>query len=346
VHEPQVARRPLPLAALALLLVAPLLLRAGWTSVLSAAFLLEFLSAGRVPALTAITPEPARAPLPVPGVAADLYRGAECAASVVGDLAATSGGSAGPPRHDHREAPGGWPGRACSLVLVHGLAPAGKDDPRLTRAARLLARTGAAVAVPTVPGLTRLRLGVDDVEAVVATIASMPAPVRVVGISVGAGPALLAAADPRVRERVTVVLSLGGYASARELARFYVTAHPDLARRFADANPDLMDATARQALATGNLEPLSPELRRRLDALSPARVVGQLRARLLIVHGRDDPAVPFTESLRLAEAARALGPHVVIVGAIGHVEAGARQRLRDLLALWRITRELLADQAR
>jgi len=316
VREPQVARRPLLLAALALLLVAPLLFRAGWTSVLSAAFLLEFLSAGRVPALTAITPEPVRAPLPVPGVAADLYTGAECA----GD---------------------GWRGRACSLVLVHGLAPAGKDDPRLGRAARLLARTGAAVAVPTVPGLTRLSLDAEDVEAVVATIAAMPAPVRVVGISVGAGPALLAAADPRVRDRVALVLSLGGYASARELARFYVTGHPDLARRFAEANPDLMDPTARRALATGDLEHLSPALRRRFDALSPARVVADLRARLLIVHGRDDPAVPFTESLRLAAAARALRPRVVIVGAIAHVEGGGHRRILDLLLLWAITRELL-----
>lgn len=316
-REPEVARRPLLLAVLVLLLVAPLLLRAGWTSVLSAAFLVDFLSQGRVPALTPITAEPVLTPLPIPGVAADLYTGAECA----GD---------------------GWRGRACSLVLVHGLATEGKDDPRLRRAARLLARTGAAVAVPTVPGLTRLRLGPEDVEAVVATIAAMPPPVRIVGVSVGAGPALLAAADPRVRDRVTLVLSLGGYASATELARFYITGHPDLARRFAEANPDWMDATARRALATGDLEHLSPELRRRLDTLSPERVVGQLRARLLIVHGRDDPAVPVTESLRLAEAARALRPRVAIVGAIAHVEGGAYRRVLDLLALWRITRALLA----
>jgi fermentation-respiration switch protein FrsA (DUF1100 family) len=339
VREPQVARRPLLLAALALLLVAPLLLRAGWTSVLSAAFLLEFLSAGRVPALTAITPEPVRAPLPVPGVAADLYTGAECAGYVAD--ARTDAPSAGLPGRSGAAAGDGWRGRACSLVLVHGLAPAGKDDPRLRRAARLLARTGAAVAVPTVPGLTRLSLDAEDVEAVVATIAAMPPPVRVVGISVGAGPALLAAADPRVRDRVALVLSLGGYASARELARFYVTGHPDLARRFAEANPDLMDPTARRALATGDLEHLSPALRRRLDALSPARVVADLRARLLIVHGRDDPAVPFTESLRLAAAARALRPRVVIVGAIAHVEGGGHRQILDLLLLWAVTRELL-----
>jgi pimeloyl-ACP methyl ester carboxylesterase len=284
--------------------------------VVSTAFLAEFLSGGRAPALTRLTAEPTVEPLAVPGVEADLYRGAECA--------------------------GPWPGRACSLVLVHGLAPEGKNDPRLRRAARLLARAGFAVAVPTVRGLTRLRLDEADVATVAATIGAMPAPVRVVGVSVGAGPALLAATDDRIRDRVAVVLTLGGYASARELARFYVTARPEQARDFAAANPDWMDASAREALATGRLDDLSPDLQRRLDALSPELAVGRLRARLLIVHGRDDPAVPFSESLRLAAAAREKAHRVVIIGGITHVEGGALRRGGDLGQLWTVTRELLA----
>jgi len=304
----------------------PLLGRAAWPSVAGAAFLLEFLSGGRVPALSALTTPPSVGPLAVPGVAADLYTGAECAR---------------PP--DERA----WLGRPCSLVLVHGLEPAGKDDPRLQRAARLLARAGFAVAVPTVAGLARLRLDPDDVEPVVRTIAAMPPPATVVGISIGAGPALLAAADARVRDRVATVLSLGGYASADSLARFYVTAHPELARRFVESNPDLMaDPTARRALVQGDLAGLSPELRRRLDAVSPERVIGRLRARLLIVHGRDDPLVPFTESLRLAAAARALHPRLAIVGAIAHVEeAPGGGRLIDLVRLWLIARELIGRSA-
>ncbi len=288
---------------------------------MSGAFLVEFLSDGRVPALTRATAEPSIRALSVPGVAADLYTGAECARDATGRA---------------------WRGRACSLVLVHGLAPAGKNDPRLRRAARLLARAGFAVAVPTIDGLTRLRLGPEDVETVVATVAALPPPLTLVGISVGAGPALLAAADPRVRDRVALVLSLGGYASASELARYYVTGNPSGARLFAEANPELMDASARRALATGDLEGLSPDLRRRLDALSPERVVGRICARLLIVHGRDDPLVPFTESLRLAEAARARRPRVAIVGAIAHVEGGAHRRAGDFLALWAASRELIA----
>ena len=48
-------------------------------------------------------------------------------------------------------------GTAPPLLLVHGYAPQGKDDPRLARAARLLARAGFDVVVPTLPGLTRGR---------------------------------------------------------------------------------------------------------------------------------------------------------------------------------------------
>ena len=323
-REPEVARRSL-LAFLAALLALPLLLRAGWPIVVSGAFLVEFLSDGRVPALTPITPEPAVAALAIPGVAADLYRGAECASAGRGPATG-----------------GAWQARPCSLVLVHGLAPEGKGDPRLRRAARLLARTGFAVAVPTIEGLTRLRLGPEDVETIVATVSAMPPPVRLIGISVGAGPALLAAADARVRDRIALVLSLGGYASAFELARFYVTGNPALARRFAEANPDLMDATARHALATGDMAGLSPDLRRWLAALSPERVVGRIRGQLLIVHGRDDPLVPYTESLRLAAAARALRPRVAIVGVIAHVEGGPHRRVRDFLTLWSLSHELIA----
>src|SRR2546427_326470 len=121
-----------------------------------------------------------------------------------------------------RSVPAGLPGSA-PLVLVHGFAPEGKDDARVREAATLLARCGFDVAVPTIPGLTRGRLGSNDVAPVVATLAALASPSVVLGVSVGAGPALLAAADPRVRERVRAVVSVGGYASARGGLRFWLT---------------------------------------------------------------------------------------------------------------------------
>src|SRR5207253_4548626 len=68
--------------------------------------------------------------------------------------------------------------QTCALPI----SPAGKNDPRLRRAARLLARAGFAVAVPTVAGLARFRLDPDDVEPVVRTLQAMPPPATLVGI--------------------------------------------------------------------------------------------------------------------------------------------------------------------
>lgn len=51
------------------------------------------------------------------------------------------------------------------------------------------------------------------------------------------------------------------------------------------------------------LAQLPREAREALDRLSPLSVVPRLRARLLIAHGASDSSIPYTESLRLAEAA-------------------------------------------
>lgn len=299
------------------------------------AFLAEFLSDGRIPALSSLTAAPERRDLPVPGAAVDLY--------TLDRL-----------------------GAGAPLVLVHGFAPEGKDDPRLRRAAVLLARAGFDVAVPTIPGLTRGRLRPPDVEPVVATVAARGGPTILVGVSVGAGPALLAAADPRVRDRVTTVLSLGGYASALELIRFYLTGEyayggvrglavhpPDVVRAFVEANADLLDAPARGALATRDparvarlLVDLPPDVKELLERLSPLRVARDIPGHLILVHGRADIAVPYTESLRLA-AARPERTTLVLVGVVEHVEgAGGRWwQLGDLGRLWSAVYALLAGGA-
>ena len=304
-RQPEVARL-LALAAAALLVVP--VARATLDLVLAAAFLVEFLSGGQCRPLSALTRPPGRGPLPVAGAAVDRWAGR-----------------------------GGEP-----LVLVHGYAPAGKDEPRVQAAAALLARAGFDVAVPTIPGLTSGRLRPEDVRPVVATLAARAAPTAVVAVSVGAGPALLAAADPAVRDRVRVVVSLGGYASAPALLRFFLTGEyafgevrgrvvhdPTVVRSFLEANADLLDTSAQEALAdparaAAVLASPNPPLAELLARLSPERIAREIRARLVLVHGVDDRAVPYTESLRLA-AARPADTQVVLVRLVEHVE-GARLR--------------------
>ena len=303
-RQPEVARR-LAALALALVLAAPVA-RDAVSLAIEAAFLVEFLTDGALPVLDALTAAPVRESL---GPSTDRWIGAA-------------------------------PGAAPPLLLVHGYAPQGKDDPRLARAARLLARAGFDVVVPTLPGLTRGRLRPDDAAPVVQALAARPGPWAMVSVSIGAAPAFTAAADPRVRDRVGVLLALGPHASAAETLRFWLTgkfgfgaargraAHdPALVRAFVEANADLVDDATRAALAAGDaarveraLAALAPDVRALLERLSPARAIPDVRARVILVHGYADPAVPYTESLRLA-AARPAGTRLVLLHAVGHVEA-------------------------
>ena len=306
-RQPEVAR--LGPLLFALVLAVPVV-HGVQRAVLATAFLAEF-SNDAWPLLSALTRAPVEHPRPLSAGPADAFI----------------------PRAIRSPAP---------LVLVHGATAEGKDDPRARRAARLLARTGFDVTLPTIAGLTHGRLRPDDVKPVIAAVAAAARPAVVVAVSVGSGPALLAAADPRVRDHVSLVLTLGGYSSAAELVRFYLTGaygygglsgHRDhdaeLVRVFVAANADIAADPA--------------GMRGLLDALSPVRIVRDVPARLLVVHARDDAVVPFTESLRLADAANPARTTLVIVDVMGHVGAtGARSDWRALGALWGVAYRLIA----
>jgi fermentation-respiration switch protein FrsA (DUF1100 family) len=177
--------------------------------------------------------------------------------------------------------------------------------------------------------------------------------VGVLAVSVGAGPALLGIADRG--DKVSAVLVLGGYASAVEFLRYTLTGayrfgavegrrpvDGDAVAAFVRANAELVDAAGRALVDNRDPEALDGlvaalplETRRMLDLLSPERALARIKAPLFLVHGRGDPAVPFTETLRLAGAARAAGlpVRVALAGAVGHVEAGDRAAAGDLLRL-------------
>jgi pimeloyl-ACP methyl ester carboxylesterase len=357
------------LAALVILLAAPVGIRVG-AGVTGLCFLVEFLTEGRHPWLSRLTPPPVVEPLVAPGapdaMPPDLWR------------------------------PGGriharWPG----LVLIHGLTPDGKRDARLAWTADRLARAGFAVAVPELPALRAQRLRPDDalvvrdaLERLAGHPSVRPGPVAIIAVSVGLAPVTLALDEPAQAERVRVVVALGGYADARELIRYFTTGtyafdgiagravvDPALAGTFLARNldlvPDPRDRTAVGSVLEGRpagpdagpgaravlallqnrdparvdalLDALPRETRALLEMFSPARHLGRTRARLLVVHGKEDLAIPFTESLRLAAAAPDRS-RLVLVDLIGHVEgqAPAWHRLVDLIRLWSVCYELLA----
>lgn len=90
---------------------------------------------------------------------------------------------------------------------------------------------------------------------------------------------------------------------------------------------------------------LDPLVQAQISFLSPARVIDRLQADLVIIHGADDDFIPYTESLRLAEAAPDRSrAHVVITRLLGHMDlvrpSVRPRRLRDLYLaeLWRLAR--------
>jgi pimeloyl-ACP methyl ester carboxylesterase len=98
---------------------------------------------------------------------------------------------------------------------------------------------------------------------------------------------------------------------------------PDLAGSLSPEGKALLDVF----LATNpedfraRLEAGPENLQRRLDALSPSRIVQQIRAPLILVHGINDPAIPAQQTIEFAEAARANGLNysLTLLRMYGHV---------------------------
>ena len=91
---------------------------------------------------------------------------------------------------------------------------------------------------------------------------------------------------------------------------------------------------------------LPARARQALDDLSPLAVVPRLAGRLLIAHGAGDDSIPFTESLRLADAARGR-PRAAILETFHHTGPYFWQslvpRVRDAWRLLRLADDLLTE---
>ena len=291
------------------------------------------------------------------------------------------------------------------MVLVHGMVATGEEDWRLRRLAATLSAGGFTVLVPAVPGLKRgvlVEEDIDVVAAVVSYIHSMeeavdPERVGVVGISVGGGPALAAAA--RLPSTVAFAGAFGGYYDLSSLvkglveagrslegelvttdrwaffaANVHIAADPKdrvLLLRVAAVPP--RERAERMKILAGRLSPAGraileiittedpervealleragPVVARLRRALSPRYYAERLTMKLFLAHGRPDPVIHHTETLRLAAALPAgADPTVSILPLFTHVdprpgEAGPAGRWEALRRLHRLLMALLAQR--
>ncbi|MBM3539541.1 MAG: alpha/beta hydrolase [Alphaproteobacteria bacterium] len=116
---------------------------------------------------------------------------------------------------------------AAALVLVPGLAPEGRRDPRLITLADALARKRFAVLVPDLPNFAQQRVSVQDSQPVAAALRHLlgenKGPVGVAAISYAAGPGILAVLEPDLRQRVGFVVAIGGYSDSEAVTAFFTT---------------------------------------------------------------------------------------------------------------------------
>jgi pimeloyl-ACP methyl ester carboxylesterase len=134
--------------------------------------------------------------------------------------------------------PGGsgpWP----AVVFVNGATRRGRHHPDVQGLARGLGRAGYLALVPDLPGLRTGEISTDTIArtlAVVRATAVRPETeggrVALFGVSVGATLALLAAEDPSLSHRVSVVAGIAPYTDIVEVIRLATTGFHRRGRAF------------------------------------------------------------------------------------------------------------------
>ncbi len=250
-------------------------------------------------------------------------------------------------------------GKHSAVLLFLGVNPAGRDDPRVVSLAEGLASAGMAVMLPWSESMTQKRIDAGEVDNLVRGFEYLigldsvdPGRAGMGGFCIGASLAMVAAQDPRIRDRVRFINFFAGYYDVRDLVRAIVTENrfldgvsepwsPDalsvevvtthLIEGVADAEeraflketfiegrrppPEELDALSTEAGAVYRLldDPALDEVDALMDQLSPAthaffrRIspstrIDDLKARVLVMHDREDQLVPAEESRRLVEA--------------------------------------------
>jgi fermentation-respiration switch protein FrsA (DUF1100 family) len=288
------------------------------------------------------------------------------------------------------------------IVLLPGLVSDGRDNPQLVAFAKSLARTGFAVLAPEVETFRSLELSPRDARVIADAVralsewSAMPARVGLAAVSYALGPALIAALEDDVRERIAFVIGVGGYYDLmaattyattgcfrRDKGKVWTCRTPNtygkwvFARINANRIESMPDRSTLQAIAARKLadpeaeigelmQALGPEgrtvtdlllntdpertpaliarlpgaVRADFEALSPANSpLGEIRAEVILIHGRNDELIPPTESRKLLRALP--HAHLFLVAQIAHVELKGPRGLLDDLALLRAARRLI-----
>lgn len=295
-------------------------------------------------------------------------------------------------------------GAKAAMVVVPGVAPTGKDDPRLVAFATTLARARFRVLVPDLENLRELKVRPEDAGAVSDAARWLTAeapelePLGITAISYAVGPAVFALFESDARNHVDFLLLIGGYHDLTGVVTFFTTGNfrehdgqpwrrrtpnsygkwvflesnldrltdrEDRAllraikdRRIRDPGADVSQLAAgltrdgravfdlidnRDTARVPNLIAGLPKaLKTDFQALDlSSRDLSSLTQRFFLIHGRDDPIIPETESQRLARALPSGGAKLFLVDSLDHVDPKP-VGLGDKLILLRAIYEVLS----
>ena len=150
---------------------------------------------------------------------------------------------------------GPWP----AIFLVNGTVRKGRKLPEVRNLAEGFARAGYLVVVPDLPGLTEDRITpqtADGTTQVAREISARPdvedGKVALVGVSTGATLALLAAEDPALRGKVSLVAGVAPFSNIKTVLSLATTGHyrrPDGELVRYEANPFLSYVVGRSLVA-------------------------------------------------------------------------------------------------
>lgn len=119
-----------------------------------------------------------------------------------------------------------WP----ALVFLNGVTRRGRFHPDVARLTDALARCGFLVVAPDPPGLARGELSLETLEATIAVLADTAARpdvrggrVGVVGVSFGVALGLIAAEQPGLADRVSIVAGIAPWVDVASVVRLVTT---------------------------------------------------------------------------------------------------------------------------
>ncbi|TMF06099.1 MAG: hypothetical protein E6I52_01180 [Chloroflexi bacterium] len=220
-------------------------------------------------------------------------------------------------------------GRHGAIVLLLGAGDLPRSD-LAERFAEALARLGIVTMLTESSGMLAERLTFHEVDAIRVSLDALraepdldPEHVGLVGLSASGGLAIVAAAQPDLRDQVRFVNSFGSYDDADSLVLDVGSRSLELNGQVLPWQPEsctlevvgnslddagvgasergeLLGGTTRQRAAE-IVDGFDDEVRGRLERVSPSAYLTQLHAHLYLMHDRDDSFIPFTESRDLVQ---------------------------------------------